>query len=854
MKKGNLAFLLLFPFVISFLGVTAIVGTFSRIAKDLIDIEWNFESMSGLRVSKQPIILSAKQVYDKNATLAVDNDLIYEIENVDPEDEEVHAVLTRMDRADTLGNHEYRLLPVSPGEIYLTVSNAKKTVFKKTLMVIYEEGAILVSPKISDSGSRLDQNPYIGEYDDDGSFSKKQATKEYTVKILPELEVEDTKVTANSGNIRFDLDRGVLTIKDINNPVEDAYFTIKSPSAERRYNFKIVKDGINVYDYKTLLKCTNQSETGEIVCQQVNFESLTRYAKLDNKGYAVIKNGQPVASSSNNNTALFGNFLSYTSFGEIKTPKYSFKDEVYTFKTTGDTTYLQEWNAFAESDPKYRDSQLSDDRYAGLRVQKDYYGNGFTLNLHNLTYPYTTSGGAPALNADNLFRGPLYTYCLGDPAHFPVVGLYGQDNVGMYVDGDNIKIHDVKLKNCDYGDSYTFLDKTGTVLEIHGDHNLISSSSLSNGKNVIRVFEGKDNAIQGCRLSDGQNFLIDVGTNVSKRMNTAKQSQFLNVNGQNITDMLANYLRSGGAGEPILHAYMELGPLVQLMAGMMGAGGGMDEAAINSFLGLPKDGVPKATVHNAINKLRDAMDDKSIASDYQTVVTITDTTFFKTGISAIGIENLFNGPYMAFASPALLSLLFEKLGQSIIPYIPTGYNRVSYPVRVSLKGNCTFSDLKTVDEMDVNGLLQQDLTTFLTKVGGEQVKEYLERNKMIINLETVFPIKDVVKKIGAKYMKENRLTPVASYYGGGANHSLIDTTDMENRSLYSGAIDADLVDYFYTRSLGGGTAASLFNVMHRMVTMFSGFHPFRFSFYGSSAKAKGVVATNTESTTRRNVQ
>lgn len=57
------------------------------------------------------------------------------------------------------------------------------------------------------------------------------------------------------------------------------------------YSFKVVKDGVNVYDYNQLLACTNKSTNGEIVVLRKSFESVNN---LNN--------------TTDNNVVCFGNY------------------------------------------------------------------------------------------------------------------------------------------------------------------------------------------------------------------------------------------------------------------------------------------------------------------------------------------------------------------------------------------------------------------------------------------------------------------------------------------------------------------------------------------------------------------
>ena len=109
----------------AFLGVSTATGGFNRIEKDLIDIQWDYPSQVGFKIQAQPIKLEAEQIYDKTCMLAYGNDLVWQIENVDPSDEEVYCTLTVSDRINAQGNFDYYLTPLKEGDVYLSVSNRK---------------------------------------------------------------------------------------------------------------------------------------------------------------------------------------------------------------------------------------------------------------------------------------------------------------------------------------------------------------------------------------------------------------------------------------------------------------------------------------------------------------------------------------------------------------------------------------------------------------------------------------------------------------------------------------------------------------------------------------------------------
>ena len=105
----------------------------------------------------------------------------------------------------------------------------------------------------------------------------------------------------------------------------------------------------------------------------------------------------------------------------------------------------------------------------GVRVQKDFYGNGFTINMHELAYPNhgkidsVTGKLTPDRELDYFF-GPLTFVSIGDIENIPVVRAYLCDNVGILLDGDNLTINDAKFSNSNSIDNMYNLGFTGTFL------------------------------------------------------------------------------------------------------------------------------------------------------------------------------------------------------------------------------------------------------------------------------------------------------------------------------------------------------------------------------------------------------
>ena len=847
MKKGGLAFLLLFPFVVSFLGVATANGGFQKIERDLTGIEWDYPSQVGFKIQGERVKLEAKQVYDPTCALAYGNDLVWSLANVDPDDSEVHAVLEKSSKVNQDGNFDYYLLALTEGDVYLTVSNAKKTVSKTTMGIIYSDFAITIAPTVSPSQNNIDPNIYYGEFDYDSDYRKVKAEISYSFRVFPDNVAgagASLTLVSQTPNLDVDLAGGKVKIKNVTEPKESASFVLSYNGKSRTCSFVLVKDAVNVYDYDGLLAATNRSEEGEIVCLRKSFERLDAFAEKDDKGNLVYENGS--LKPKKDNVALFGHFGGYNRDG---TPIYSFQDEVYAHPTTYDTSYIDQWNAFCEENPLYADSKLSKDVYAGLRVQKDFYGNGYTLSFHNLAYPYDVTPtnskdeqgnietvNIPTLSPSNLFRGPLFSYCLGDPYRFPLIALNGQDNAGIYVDGDGITLNDVTAYNASYGGSYSFLSYTGTVVDLHGDGITLKNCDLSAGKNIVRSFSCKNVLISNCLLSNALNFCLDLGSNSLDRIQEDKRSSFLDLQGNATTATYAEWI-SSAKGQETLMGYL---------------------GSLDGTTATPPEDLDRAEA--AVDSLSKATERREWKRDYDGSATLKDTYLYKTGISCVGFESSFHGPFLYNASPSTISSLLSLVagveidgaGHSIIPFIPKDLALQMKPSLLKVEGNTDFFDDKRIQDIVLEGILRQDLVgmiDLLLRTAGSispEIQEQLDRLKEKLNIDAIFPLKDALAELASQggYLNAHTdskgetvstLSMPFSYYGGGINDSMVDLSKWDNLLPYAGEAQEDLVHYYLHR---GGS--NTWNFLYRIVTMVTGFENFRFGFYDGSGSHVGL--------------
>lgn len=827
MKKKNIAILLLLPFVISLLGVITVNLTFKTFENDISHIEWSYGDVEVFRIGERRYPLSATGINPSNYPLAPGNELVWTVENKDPSLTEPLAEIVEE-------NGSYYLLAHGEGEVILTCSNAKGNVTRRTSAILYLNSVIVVQTKIQSSQNNIDGRIYYGQYDLQNG-QKVPAGVELSITCVPESLSKTLYLEQSTSNISFDLNTSTLRI----NGAGPASFTLAGGTEAEgnktsfSYSFDIVEDGVNVYTYEDLLNCTNRSEEGEIVVLRKSFESLAN-AYVMNGTQVVTQGGEPVRKA--NNVELFGTY-------DVKTGKYRFADEVYSFTTTANRSYIDQWNAFADaSGGEYK--RISDVLYAALHVQKDFYGNGYTLNLHNLTFPSDVIQGTnpetgetvsvPQLAKDDLFRGPLPFYTLGDPNGMPLVTAHGQDNVGIYVEGDNITVNDVNVKNCDFGNSFSNLTYVGTVLETLGDGITIRNSVLQNGKNVMRAYSSKGLLLENCLLQNAKNFLLMVGSNEYLPIDGSQSFTFSSATGEEITMTLDEFLLAEGAGDTLLTEYL-LGTFDS--NAMMQAALTAIQDSLNQSGGLETDGSME----------------------------VKDTLFYRSGISSIALESAFNGPFLYNASPSLISMIFSMLTEGegstrpLVPLTPTHVSGVSAPVELRVTGSTSFYDYKTREDMDLGGLINENISTIATQL----LKEMGKDKEVNVTIDDIFPLKSMLYKdaaaAGSLYTNaegEQSLNVAIAFYGGGLNLSTVSLEGLECAEEMSAEMPVDWVEsYLDLPAVDMGNFNSLFSalpsIMQKTVTVVTGFDPFRFVcmkgngyLYGETPSVADLRANN----------
>lgn len=366
---------------------------------------------------------------------------------------------------------------------------------------------------------------YYGIYDLNGtsdSLVKNKAT--FSLNILDMVQISANENPSNQARVSAISDNLTYIYNSSNRCYditvqyykENSYITFMSSRHNSNYTYtyhiNLVDEGVNVYTYDDLMYCTNNSITsgGEIIVLKSNLLSASNtfqtYDSNNKSKYFDVDTAQKYK-----NTNLFGR-VSHGSQGNIN----QYKADYVEIESTYDTKFLNYVN-------KTYNAKQSTKIKVGIYAQKDIYGNGFSINMHSLTYPngtgtITTQGETNIKPiASDPFKGPLdlfaITYQQDFKSYKPVASIEGQDNIGLLLKGDNIHVKDLNIKSCDNVSYISNLEYVGTTIELMGNNISIDNSILQNGRNVLRSYSNYNINVSNSIIRFARNFLVKVGSN-----------------------------------------------------------------------------------------------------------------------------------------------------------------------------------------------------------------------------------------------------------------------------------------------------------------------------------------------------
>lgn len=812
MKKKTLIVLLIIPFIIGLISFVSVILLNITVASDITGIKWNYGDTAAfkLNVGSGYKLEAEPEINNSSLIIRPGNDLIWEV--IDGED------IVEINK-DNKG--DYYLFTLKEGHNALIACRTENgNVQRQLKVVVYEDGAITIDPVRKNANNPIESTRYFGEFDVDDSSKqemnglvKKKASFEVKVQVYGDnITSQNVRVASGtSSNISFA--NNIVTINDAN--ITTASLVLESADnsyIKSTYTFNIVPGGVNVYDYNDLLLTTNYSENGEITVMQTNLGSAREVYEGtdldlggDQNAYVWLPNKPLDKKNSNENIELFGNIVS---FDERGVPIYNFNQELYTMETTYNHEFANAYNLKNPNNP------LDINIKVGLRVQKDFYGNGYQINMNNLCFPnhgeinkyvrklYPTKG-------EDYFYGPLSFVSIGN-AELEIIRAFGQDNAGLMLDGDNITLNDLKIQNMDDNSNKRNYSYVGTVIEVNGKNNTIKNAEVKLGKNLVRVFDSDNLTIDNSILRRSAEFNLMLGSNKTNKVDTSKQ---IEINGQ--TSTVGEFLNINNKTLNSANAYLER--FLDL--------GGYN----NPFYDGEVASCDDETLYNVLETLQANLNNTSGYYDenndlnYAATVNVNDTSFSESGIFSIAFESMFNGPFLYNGLSATVFKAMTSIVEGSV--IPNNIGGTSQPVKLILSGDTNINDWKKISDIDLTNLIEERLSLFLAEhnVQGE------------ISIDQFFPLKAILKDVAnSSVYKDSEgnewLNTMIAYYGGGSNLSRVE--DKRNTSIDQG-INAEInILRNFKKYVSMGDASTLEtlipNILAKCVLFAIGFDSFNF--------------------------
>ena len=774
MKKKAFLFLLLLPFIIA-------IFAFVTASYVIRGVEVNITGITLEHVGNVPFLLKdgkqllkASPIYDSNYPLSEGNDLVWT--SSDPSVAEIQKE-----------GDEYYLVPKKEGKVVVTCSNSKGTaVASFSAVIVGDGGAIVVNPIIPFSQSKITEIDYVGLFDTKEAYDAHSETlKNYDASLELDIEIVGTNSSLDgftietSSNIEFDRQTKTISFLDEG----EAYIDFINPFSESgsaHLEFTLV-NAINAYDYDDLISLTNKASKPYKIVLRSNLESFVNSYNFDQDG--------KISGLKSKNTSFFGRL-------DENEEVMSYLDDLYVFETTYNHDFLNKWNEEIDKGLHEGEQKTNIYRYAGLRIQDDFYGNGFTVNLHDLTYPSGTQSVTiegetylvPYLTQDDLYRGPLPFVTLGNPNYsmtgvLPMFTLYGQDNSGVYIDHDNVTLNDVHFKNCDFGNNLSNLEYVGSTIDINADNVTIKNSIIENGRNVIRSYSSKNLTIENSLLQNAMEFLFRSGSNEYNHVNYDENAIYNGANGRKYSSDKKSYLA------PISGSYSEK----TYKADSLLTFATISNTQAGEFLGIVGPNYTKEEYVTFKNDLvtnltnTDGFIDQDGNKVYTGTSKIIHTNLYNSGISAISLDTL---PQGSFLETNITSVFKMLLGIYMSDAYPENMALTSFPTRVEIGEGVNFYDWKNINQLTYESLVGQDIRTLIVSHGG--LGSGFEVN---ITEEDYLPLKKLLLDNYSSELVEDEKLNIPFYIeGGGYNESDLIINEELAQSL-SSLIELDPFTY-----------------------------------------------------------
>lgn len=810
MKKKTLIVLLIIPFIIGLISFVSVVLLNITVASDISGITWAYQETEAFKISTEGYKLVAEpKINNANLIIRPGNELVWEV--VEGED----VVEIKQDE-----NGDYYLYTKKEGNATIVCRTENGNVRKMLNVIVYENGTITINPIRKRADNPIESIRYFGEFDVSDSSKnemdglvKEKASFEIKTQVYGDNISNQAVRMSDESSDNISFENNVVTINDASETTATLVLeSVEKPYIKNSYKFNVVPNGVNIYSYNDLLLTTNYSQNGEISVMQTNLGSArevyngTDYDIGANQGAitfipdATLSRKDPEA-----NIELFGNIIGYDKNGVLN---FNFANELY----VTETSYSHEFaDAYNEANP---DSPLDTDIKVGLRVQKDFYGNGYSINMNNLCFPNhgEIDSEVKKLYPDkelDYFLGPLSYVTIGN-SQLEVVRAFGQDNVGMMLDGDNITLNDLKIQNIDDNSNKRNYSYIGTVVEVDGINNTIKNSEIKLGKNLVRAFDADKLTLSNSILRRSGEFNLMVGSN---KVNKVDENASVNINGQasSFKDFFNLENKSVNSANAYLESFLDLGSYA------------------NTFYDGEFANVSGSELNKALLNMQSSLDNSSSYYDasgnkiYAAQITINDTDFSESGIFSIAFETMFNGPFLY---NGLSYTVKTALGDLLSSVLPNKIGGTSSPVKITLKGDTSFNDWKKIDDIDLTNLIEERLSLFLEQQDIE----------MELGIDQFFPLKAMLKDLTNAYSYKDEegnpwINTMVAYYGGGLNLSdLVDERDSTTVEDAGQKVNVDILSNFnkYVSISGEGALGMIPRILSKCVLFAIGFNPFNF--------------------------
>ena len=359
-----------------------------------------------------------------------------------------------------------------------------------------------------------------------------------------------------------------------------------------------------------------------------------------------------------------------------------------------------------------------------LEFKNDLYGNGHSINAHNVTYKLYKDGSGNMLQSENApFQGPL-DFVRIEEENGATVSVKAQDNV-CFALFEGVTVRNVELRGCDLEpDSetkqidLTHLNYIGTTVEVFGDDVTVAYSRLTNGRTVLRAFGDINDSekkitlnVQNSVLSGAREFIMRVGSN----------------------------------------RYSKEAPIMK------------DTDYGTLWTPAPLDGDRSLSDYDKRSDYRLLSESEKASYDgkyINTFINVKNSVFKDAGIFAIGIDSHFSSG--ALDNGDSMKDSFASVGKYLVGW--KGLAKTSYGVKLSFSGDVELYNWKNINDIDSSTLIEVQGNSAFSSIA-------LNVDELISKVQN----KNIVVKRSDGGTENTFVHTGIVFFGGGRNYSVFES-------------------------------------------------------------------------------